>query len=181
MQTTPWFGIPTNLTGLENRYMQVGTIAQNAIGPFLKGYLELHNTDPNDNLKIIFNYFQDSRDLERCVDGMKIIKKIVESKAISSFRYPSASFQSIINFMLTIPTNMRKKHIAATYSQKQFCIDTVVTMWHYHGGCKVDKVVDHEYKVLGVDSIRVIDSYTFHETPGTNPQATIMKIHVDIS
>nr|BAD94653.1 hypothetical protein [Arabidopsis thaliana] len=56
----------------------------------------------------------------------------------------------------------------------QFCKDTVVTIWHYHGGCLVGKVVSPNRKVLGVDRLRVIDGSTFDESPGTNPQATMM-------
>lgn len=51
-----------------------------------------------------------------------------------------------------------------------------MTIWHYHGGCQVGKVVDHDYKVLGVDALRVIDGSTFYYSPGTNPQATVMML-----
>ncbi|KAG8381401.1 hypothetical protein BUALT_Bualt06G0118300 [Buddleja alternifolia] len=63
----------------------------------------------------------------------------------------------------------------ATYSMKQFSIDTVMTIWHYHGGCQVGRVVDPDYRVIGVDALRVIDGSTFqfHNSPGTNPQATV--------
>jgi hypothetical protein len=49
-----------------------------------------------------------------------------------------------------------------------------MTIWHYHGGCQVGRVVDTEYRVLGVDALRVIDGSTFNASPGTNPQATVM-------
>ncbi|KAJ6672028.1 hypothetical protein OIU85_013382 [Salix viminalis] len=61
-------------------------------------------------------------------------------------------------------------------SLEQFCTDTVMTIWHYHGGCQVGKVVDNDYKVLGVDKLRVIDGSTFIDSPGTNPQATVMML-----
>ncbi|XVF12414.1 hypothetical protein REPUB_Repub08aG0116200 [Reevesia pubescens] len=61
-------------------------------------------------------------------------------------------------------------------SLEQFCKDTVMTIWHYHGGCQVGKVVDQEYRVLGVDGLRVIDDSTFKFSPGTNPQATVMML-----
>lgn len=55
-------------------------------------------------------------------------------------------------------------------------MDTVMTIWHYHGGCQVNRVVDRNYKVFGVDSLRVIDGSTFDYSPGTNPQATVMML-----
>ncbi|KAF8379398.1 hypothetical protein HHK36_028833 [Tetracentron sinense] len=38
------------------------------------------------------------------------------------------------------------------------------------------RVVDRDYKVLGVDALRVIDGSTFNHSPGTNPQATVMML-----
>ncbi|XP_010419173.1 PREDICTED: protein HOTHEAD-like [Camelina sativa] len=70
--------------------------------------------------------------------------------------------------------NLRPKQLNDTESMAQFCKDTVVTIWHYHGGCLVGKVVSPNRKVLGVDRLRVVDGSTFDESPGTNPQATLM-------
>ncbi|ONI15184.1 hypothetical protein PRUPE_3G029300, partial [Prunus persica] len=50
------------------------------------------------------------------------------------------------------------------------------TIWHYHGGCQVGRVVDKGYRVLGIDSLRVIDGSMFYHTPGANPQATVMML-----
>ncbi|CAL2245461.1 unnamed protein product [Prunus armeniaca] len=50
------------------------------------------------------------------------------------------------------------------------------TIWHYHGGCQVGRVVDKGYRVPAIDSLRVIDGSTFYHTPFANPQATVMMI-----
>ncbi len=47
-------------------------------------------------------------------------------------------------------------------------------MWHYHGGCVVGKVVDMDYHVLGTNVFCIVDNSTFVNSPGTNPQATVM-------
>ncbi|KAL3681892.1 hypothetical protein R1sor_024848 [Riccia sorocarpa] len=39
-----------------------------------------------------------------------------------------------------------------------------------------DVVVDHTYRVIGADALRVIDGSTFNSSPGTNPQATVMML-----
>ncbi|KAL8223588.1 hypothetical protein R6Q57_019063 [Mikania cordata] len=57
-----------------------------------------------------------------------------------------------------------------------FCRRTVNTIWHYHGGCLVGRVVDSDLKVMGVSSLRVIDGSTFSVSPGTNPQATALML-----
>ncbi|KAG8638440.1 hypothetical protein MANES_14G030200v8 [Manihot esculenta] len=75
-----------------------------------------------------------------------------------------------------VQVNLRPRHSTTTISLEQFCIDTVMTIWHYHGGCQVGKVIDRKYRVRGVDGLRVIDSSTFLGSPGTNPQATVMML-----
>jgi fatty acid omega-hydroxy dehydrogenase len=70
--------------------------------------------------------------------------------------------------------NFVPKHTNDTKSLEQFCRDTVITIWHYHGGCHVGKVVDQDYRVFGVDGLRVVDGSTLLKSPGTNPQATVM-------
>jgi fatty acid omega-hydroxy dehydrogenase len=35
-------------------------------------------------------------------------------------------------------------------------------------------VVNSDYKVLGVNRLRIVDGSVFDESPGTNPQATVM-------
>ncbi|GFP87695.1 protein hothead [Phtheirospermum japonicum] len=156
--------------------IQAGVILEKVMGPFSTGHLEIKSKDPNDNPIVTFNYFQDPRDLERCVRGMEIIKTVAESRPVSQFRYPYATFRSLMNLMLTLPINLRRKHVTATYSMEQFCVDSVMTIWHYHGGCQVDKVVDRDYRVMGVDGLRVVDGSTFYNSPGTNPQATVMML-----
>ncbi|CAI9092121.1 OLC1v1027287C1 [Oldenlandia corymbosa var. corymbosa] len=153
-----------------------GIILEKVTGPYSTGHLELYSTNPNDNPVVTFNYFKDPRDLERCVQGMETIRRIINSLSFTSFRYPLTPVQALINSMLTFPVNLRRKRITAAFSMEHYCEDTVMTIWHYHGGCQVGKVVDSNYRVIGVDSLRVIDGSTFYESPGTNPQATVMML-----
>ena len=159
-----------------NSTTNLGSIMEKANGPISKGYLELQNTNASDNPKVRFNYFQSPEDLRKCVQGMKTVINVVNSKSFSRFRYRNTTIQDLINMRVNMPVNLRPKHPKSTMSLEQFCIDTVTTMWHYHGGCQVGKVVDRDYKVLGVDSLRVIDASTFSFSPGTNPQATLMML-----
>ncbi|XP_076918441.1 protein HOTHEAD-like [Bidens hawaiensis] len=153
-----------------------GFILEKIMGPISTGHLELTTRNPNDNPKVTFNYFKDPRDLQRCVDGMKIIEKVIESKAFSPFRFESLSVVTLLNMTASAPVNLLPKHANVSRSLEQFCKDTVMTIWHYHGGCQVARVVDRDYKVIGIDSLRVIDGSTFRNSPGTNPQATVMML-----
>ncbi|XP_073042918.1 protein HOTHEAD-like isoform X1 [Primulina eburnea] len=153
-----------------------GFILEKVMGPISTGHLELRNKNPNDNPIVTFNYFKHPHDLQRCVDGLKVIETVIESKAFSQFRYDYLSLPTLLNMTANAPVNMLPKHTNVSTSLEQFCKDTVMTIWHYHGGCQVGRVVDSEYRVLGVDALRVIDGSTFNYSPGTNPQATVMML-----
>ncbi|OMO50556.1 hypothetical protein COLO4_38017 [Corchorus olitorius] len=158
---------------MANPITNLGLILEKFVGPISKGYLELRNTNASDNPKVTFNYFQAPEDLRRCVQGMETMIDVVNSKSFSPFRYRNTTTQDLLNMMLNLKQNHRNLTVT---SLEQFCRDSVNTMWHYHGGCVVGKVVDRDYKVLGVESLRVIDGSTFNFSPGTNPQATTMML-----
>ncbi|XP_057475628.1 protein HOTHEAD-like isoform X2 [Actinidia eriantha] len=168
--------LPSEINPLLNPTSQAGVILEKIMGPLSTGHLELLTRDPYDNPRVTFNYFKDPRDLQKCVQGMRTIIQVIESRSFSRFRYRTLPVQTLISMMLTLPMNTRRRHVSAAFSLEQFCIDTVMTIWHYHGGCQVGRVVDQDYKVLGVDALRVIDGSTFDGSPGTNPQATVMML-----
>ncbi|XWS27603.1 hypothetical protein CRYUN_Cryun26dG0130900 [Craigia yunnanensis] len=159
-----------------NSATNLGFIIEKVNGPISKGYLELQNTNASANPKVRFNYFQAPEDLRKCVQGMKTVINVVNSKSFSRFRYRNTTIQDLLKMMVNTPVNLRPKHPNSTMSLEQYCIDTVMTIWHYHGGCQFGKVIDRDYKVLGVDSLRVIDGSTFSFSPGTNPQTTLMML-----
>ncbi|KAI6696260.1 hypothetical protein NL676_016379 [Syzygium grande] len=168
--------MPPPAIGFMNMSIRGGIILEKIEGPISKGHLELRNTKPKDNPSVTFNYFKDPEDLRKCVLGMKTIIDVLNSKAMSSFRYDDMPVEALISMMEGLPVNLRPRHLTAAISLEQFCIDTVMTIWHYHGGCQVGRVVDRDYKVIGVDSLRVVDGSTFNASPGTNPQATVMML-----
>ncbi|EOA23707.1 hypothetical protein CARUB_v10016915mg [Capsella rubella] len=177
MMKLPTHSISKFLDSLDlslNVTTQAGVIIQKTNGPHSRGHLELRNTDPDDNPSVTFNYYQDPEDLNKCVEGLSTIMKVIDSKGYSKYTYDGVSSRGLLDFILTIPTNLRQRHITSAFDLKQYCKDTVMTIYHYHGGCQVGKVVDEDYKVLGIDALRVIDGSTFLKSPGTNPQATIM-------
>ncbi|CAH8279316.1 unnamed protein product [Arabidopsis lyrata] len=159
-----------------NMMENAGLIFHKVDGPVSRGYLELRNKNPDENPSVTFNYYQEPEDLERCVKGLNTIIKVIKSKAFSKYKYPNETVRGLLNRTLSLPINLRPKHISSKSNLTQFCIDTVMTIWHYHGGCQVGRVVDKNYKVLGIDALRVIDGSTFLKSPGTNPQATVMML-----
>ncbi|KAG8374838.1 hypothetical protein BUALT_Bualt10G0037200 [Buddleja alternifolia] len=163
-----------SMKALDPAVFRGGFILEKVMGPISTGHLELKTKNPNDNPSVTFNYFKEPQDLQRCVQGLKVIETVIESKAFSKFRYDYLSLPTLLNMTANAPVNLLPKHANVSTSLEQFCKDTVMTIWHYHGGCQVGKVVDSDYRVLGVDALRVIDGSTFNYSPGTNPQATVM-------
>ncbi|WOH01391.1 hypothetical protein DCAR_0520773 [Daucus carota subsp. sativus] len=157
--------------------LQAGIILEKIMGPVSSGHLELLTLDAKDNPLVTFNYFKEPEDLEKCVKGMEMVIKVAKSRAMARYRYPLVPAQALINTMLALPINLRPRHLFSTLSLEQYCKDTVMSIWHYHGGCQVGKVVDYDYKVVDIDALRVVDSSTFtFDSPGTNPQATVMML-----
>ncbi|XBI47506.1 hypothetical protein VPH35_111439 [Triticum aestivum] len=154
-----------------------GFILEKVLGPQSTGSLALRNLDPDDNPIVQFNYFAHPDDLRRCVAGIEAIERVIRSRSFSRFAYPNFAFPAMLNVTAEFPANlMRVRGGSDPAALERFCRDTVMTIWHYHGGCQVGRVVDRDYRVLGIDALRVIDGSTFNASPGTNPQATVMML-----
>ncbi|WOL07004.1 protein HOTHEAD isoform X1 [Canna indica] len=155
---------------------QGGLIGAKLSHPVSRGYLRLKNRNPEDNPSVTYNYFKEPADVEACVEGMKTIKRAIDTEGFTKFRYPNQSVQDLITLSASLIVNNRARNANDTTSLEQYCKDLALTIWHYHGGCQVGLVVDYDYKVLGVDALRVVDGSTFNFSPGTNPQATVMML-----
>lgn len=164
------------MNNLDQQAFQGGFILEKIMGPISTGHLELRTRHPEDNPSVTFNYFKEPQDLQRCVEGISTIEKVIDSRPFSKFRFDYLSVPQLLNMTASAPVNLLPRHYNSSQSLEDFCKDTVMTIWHYHGGCQVGSVVDHDYKVMGVDALRVIDGSTFNVSPGTNPQATVMML-----
>ncbi|GMH16018.1 hypothetical protein Nepgr_017859 [Nepenthes gracilis] len=154
-----------------------GFILEKIATPKSKGQLSLINTNPDDNPSVTFNYFSHPYDVKRCVNGIRIMEKILQSKHFTNYTsFNKDSVENLLNMSVKANVNLLPKHMNDTSCLEQFCKDTVITIWHYHGGCHVGKVVGPDYRVLGVNGLRIVDGSTFYESPGTNPQATVMML-----
>ncbi|KAG5410066.1 hypothetical protein IGI04_006385 [Brassica rapa subsp. trilocularis] len=153
-------------------YVPVTTIMEKILGPVSVGSLRLASTDVRINPVVRFNYFSDPQDLERCVNGTRKIGEILRSRAMQDFMFREWFGSHRFRFVgVPLPLDQTNDLVMA-----DFCRRTVSTIWHYHGGCVVGKVVNSDLKVNGVDSLRIVDGSTFNISPGTNPQATLMML-----
>jgi len=58
----------------------------------------------------------------------------------------------------------------------EFVRRTMSTIWHYRGGCLVGKVVDRNFRVIGIDALRVVYGSIVTVSPETNQQATLLML-----
>ncbi|KAL2458695.1 (R)-mandelonitrile lyase-like [Forsythia ovata] len=153
-------------------YLTVATLMEKVVGPLSAGSLRLASTDVRVNPNIFFNYFSNPGDLERCVNGTRKIGDVLNSRAMDDFKFHQWFGGREFRYAGSpLPADLSNDaHV------EEFCRRTVSTIWHYHGGCLVGKVVDRNLKVTGIDSLRVVDGSTFTVSPGTNPQATLLML-----
>ncbi|XP_015693948.2 (R)-mandelonitrile lyase-like [Oryza brachyantha] len=164
-------------------YVTVVTIMEKVPGPLSEGSLWLTSSNPLESPAVRFNYLSRREDLARCVAGMRRVARVLESSTMEAFR--SAAAASLGGQGSRRGGSARRElrmvgaPLPADWSTNdtalgEFCRQTVATLWHYHGGCVAGSVVDRDFRVFRVRALRVVDGSTFRETPGTNPQATIL-------
>lgn len=105
----------------------------------------------------------------------------VTAPSLANIQYTNGSVPPAVQpvyeaVLSTWPTRDFTNSTQDSINIRQWCMDSVTTIWHYHGGALVGDVVDENYRVLGAAALRVIDGSTFARSPGTNPQATVMML-----
>ncbi|KAL5981219.1 hypothetical protein ACLOJK_029140 [Asimina triloba] len=139
--------------------------------PVSRGWLRLKSADPRENPSVRFNYLAAEQDLDECVEMVRLVDRVAVSNSVESFLERNQS---------VIPA------AGATQQElRDFCKASVVTIYHYHGGCVVGSVVDRDYRVLGVEGLRVVDFSTFLDSPDPHPPSptsapprVISKVHL---
>ncbi|KAJ8616089.1 hypothetical protein MRB53_035461 [Persea americana] len=150
----------------------LATLLEKIAGPNSTGSLWLSSTNVHDNPVVQFNYFSSPVDMQLCVAGMRKIAEMLKSPEMEQFKFPGALGGKEFRY---VGPRMACNEVE-DLQLESLCRRSLSTIWHYHGGCLVGKVVDPEYRVIGVDSLRVVDGSTFSISPGTNPQATVMML-----
>ncbi|XP_060206634.1 (R)-mandelonitrile lyase-like [Lycium barbarum] len=153
-------------------YLTVATLMEKIVGPVSSGSLRLASTDVRLNPIIRFNYFSNPGDVERCVNGTRKIADVLRTRTMEIFKFDQWFGGRDFRYVgPALPVDESNDEL-----MREFCHQTVNTIWHYHGGCVVGKVVDQNLRVLGIDGLRVVDGSIFSVSPGTNPQATLLML-----
>lgn len=169
--TTSPFGFFSIPYSQENLSMEI--ITEKISGPIANGSLWLSSSiDGKAKPNVQFNYFADPKDLSRCVSAMRKISEMLNTTALEQFIVEDSNgTRSSLFYGPSLPMNQFDDP-----SMESFCRSTVLTIYHDHGRCLVDKVVDGEFRVTGISGLCVVDGSTFITSSGTNPQATVMML-----
>jgi choline dehydrogenase len=132
--------------------------------PKSRGRITLRSSDPFEPPAIEANYFAVEADLEVLVEGVKLARRLLQTKAFDRFRgaevWPGTTVQS---------DEAIRGHL----------IDHFQTVYHPVGTCKMGQdgraVVDSRLRVHGIEGLRVVDASIMPTLIGGHPNApTIM-------
>ncbi|KAF5868609.1 putative choline dehydrogenase protein [Botrytis fragariae] len=124
------------------------------------GTVNLRSADPRDTPEIVFNYFETGvggdEDLQAVYEGMK---------------FGIEAFENLIPLDGSFTRIWPDESITSEEDLKQFALDEA---WGHHASCSCPigadddemAVLDTNFKVRGVDGLRVVDASVFPKIPG---------------
>jgi choline dehydrogenase-like flavoprotein len=140
------------------------TFGPTLVHPQSRGRLALRSSNPLDAPRIQANYFADTRDLQRMLEGVKLARSLAATGPLAKY-----AKRELLPGPAARDDAALREHIAR-YAE---------TLYHPVGTCKMGNdpsaVVDSELRVRGVEGLRVVDASVMPTVPGGNTNApTIM-------
>lgn len=155
----------------KNKNKSLFLFAYILLHPYSMGNILLKSNNPKDHPLIYPNYFQDSRDVDIAIKGIKMATEIVNTTFIKSIN----GFLDRMN----VPECNSLELNSEDY-WKCICRNLVTTIYHPIRTCQMGNnittsVVDSRLRVHGVNHLRVIDSSVMpSDTSGNTNGPTIM-------
>jgi choline dehydrogenase len=136
--------------------------------PRARGRVSLRSADPNVPAAIDLNYLDDPEDLRRMVEGVRIAWRLMNS----------ARFAPYIKDFVTITPEI----IASDDATADFVRNNCGTIYHPTTTAKMgpksdpEAVVDQNFRVLGVDGLRVVDASVMPNIVRANTNLTCIML-----
>ncbi|WP_375449159.1 GMC family oxidoreductase [uncultured Nostoc sp.] len=150
------------------RFQNIGSVTLRSRSPLASplgrsvGFAQ--SPDPKDPPTIRMNYLQSQADVQKLVEGVKLIRQLFQTSAFDNFHGEEIAPGS---------------HVQSDAALEAYIRDTCSTVWHPVGTCKMGidpmAVVDPELRVHGVEGLRVVDASIMPTiTTGNTNAPTIM-------
>ena len=128
------------------------------------GSVKLRSLEPKDPPRLQMNYLQSQGDMQKLVEGIKLIRQLFQTREFDDFRGEEISPGAQVQSDAALATYVR---------------NTCSTVWHPVGTCKMGSdpmaVVDSKLRVRGVEGLRVVDASVMPTiTTGNTNAPTIM-------
>ena len=129
------------------------------------GSIHIRSSDPFDHPSIRFNFLDTPVDRQAMVDGVKIVREIVEAKPMDRYRGEEISPGKAVSGDAAIETFIRENS---------------ETGFHPMGTCRMgpgpEAVVDDHLRVHGLSGLRIADASIFPTMPSGNTNAPAIMV-----
>jgi choline dehydrogenase len=126
-----------------------------------RGTVAIRSRDPREAPAIRYNYLATENDRRVMVDGLKIVRRIVNTKPLSD--YASAE-------------ELPGPKVRSDDEWLAFVRQYGETVFHPSSTCSIGTVVDPRLKVLGVERLRVVDASVMPTVPSGNINAAVIAV-----
>jgi len=126
-----------------------------------RGSVAIRSSDPREAPAIRYNYLATENDRRVMVDGLKIVRRIVNARPLADYmsaeEFPGPKVQSDDDWLAFVRENGE-------------------TVFHPTSTCSMGRVVDAQLKVLGIDRLRVVDASVMPAVPSGNINAAVIAV-----
>ena len=133
--------------------------------PESRGTVRLRSTNPDDPVRIHYNYFSAPADIAKLRQGFRMARAIGEAHELDAFRGKELEPGSGVTSDADIDEHLRR---------------TATTVSHAAGTARMgnDKtsVVDPQLRVLGIEALRVIDASIFPDLVSAHINAAVYMV-----
>ena len=130
-----------------------------------RGWVRLRSADPREAPAIHYNYLSSEREQRTMVDGLKLLRRIVQTPPLSAY---------------VAEERVPGKQVRTDDEWLAFCRATAETVYHPTSTCRMGvdarSVVDERLRVRGVAGLRVIDASVMPSVISGNTNASVVAI-----
>jgi choline dehydrogenase len=141
------------------------TIACYQLRPESLGSIHIRSSDPDVHPAIRFNFLADDVDQRTMAAGFRMMRSIVEARAMDALRGDEFS---------------PGKHVATDAQILDWIRNNSQTGYHAMGTCRMgqgaDSVVDERLRVHGIEGLRLADASVFPTMPSGNTNAPAIMV-----